>query len=259
MDCRGFQEMVNAACDGELPAVERADLDGHLVRCSQCLLYQKAIRGIKDRIGAMAAAADPTTAEAALERAFAAAAIDRPARRFLPPAFLGAGFFPLAAAAVLVVAIISAVLLVPAKSMAASIISHHRMIASGKLPLEAQAAGYSDLKAWFAKHVGRAVEVPEIAYPSAQVRGGIHESYSRDSEVFFASYLVDGEPVTACTCCGPAAKACDGESFTCGGIMATIQKGDDYTLISWQKGAARYVLVTPFDAVKSKAIFATVK
>jgi len=258
MDCRGFQEMINAACDGELSAVDRAALDEHVAGCSQCLMYQKAIRGIKDRIGAMAAVADPTTAESALRRALAAAN-DRPARRFLPPAFLGAGFFPLATAAVLVVAIITAVLFIPAKSMAASIISHHRMIASGKLPLEAQAAAHGDLEAWFAKHVGRPVDVPEIGYPTSQMLGGIHNQYSRTSEMFLAEYSIEGKPVTAYTCYGPAAKACGGESFTSGCITATIQKGDDYTLISWQKGATRYVLVTPFDADKSKAIFASIK
>jgi anti-sigma factor RsiW len=261
MQCREAREMIHAACDEELSESDREGLLEHVSYCRECSQYERMMRHLKARVGA-AAAVDAAAAQAVFARFAGMPGYGSAGGgRVFPAGFLQRGILRAAAAVVILAAAVIGVLTIvsPATSTASIIVKHHRLRMVGGLVLDTHSNCCKDLEQWFESQAGRPVHVPEIAYKGVTMDGGTLYKHSTGNTIFVAAYTIEGKPVTLCVCAGPNMSLGEGEQFTCGGISAAMNIGEDYTLISWREGLEVMALVTPFDAEKSKAIFATVE
>jgi|GEM_PF-2626032 len=262
MECREAREMIHAACDGELAAADRQQVLEHLAECEGCRMYESVTNCLKLRVQAVGAAADLSSAGAILTRAIAAA----PTRttllgRFLPNVLGMTTFFRAAAALVVLSAAVFVVivLVTPAQSMASMVLQKHRLREIGALLLDSNANCCKDLEEWFESRTGHPVDVPEITCKGIVMEGGCHYKHETGNEIYLAAYTLEDKPVTICVCSGPNMDLEKGESLVIGGTNATLNRGKDYTLISWRSGLNVVALVTPFDAERCKEIFASIK
>lgn len=260
MDCREARESVHAACDGEIDCHLSQELSQHLSGCPGCRAYGQAMRSLKGRIQAAARVRDFPSAEAILDRLF-----DTPGRGFAGGAFrfgfLRPGLLHAMAAAALIATVVFVGLSVvkPAESTASIAMKHHRLRQVGRLLLETRADCCKDLEQWFEQHTGRPVRIPEITYKNVRVDGGYHYGHETGNSIFLAAYSLDGKPITLCVCIGPDITSGQGRKFEAAGRSGTVETGEDYTLISWRRGQAVHVLITPFDEAKSMDILASIR
>jgi anti-sigma factor RsiW len=220
------------------------------------------MRSLKARVGSMAVTADAGAAAAVFTRFERAQEYGAPggsagsARWFFRPRLLHAA----AAAVLLAVAVFGLIaFLTPATSTAAIVVNQHRLRMVGRLILDTHANCCKDLQEWFEAQAGRPVTVPEIAYKGTTMEGGTLYGHGTGNTIFVAAYMLEDKPLTLCICSGPNMSLGEGEPFSAGRISGRINKGEDYTLISWQRGLDVVSLVTPFDEEKSRAILASVK
>ncbi len=260
--CREARELIHAECDGEVGAQERAALRDHLRTCDACRRYQSAMAALRTRV--REAASVPSDADELFARLMKTVGPD-PSDSSVAPSWIRSlqpAFIRAAAAAVLLAAGIFGfiAMLAPTPSAASMIEKYHRLRLVGALMLDTHANCCKDLEEWFEAKTGRPVRVPDITYEGVLMDGGTLYSHSTGNTIFVAAYTLGSSPVTVCVCSGPNMRLGDaGEPFTSGGRTARLLAGPDYTMISWREGLQVTALITPFDAEKSKAIFAATK